>query len=564
MKKTLSIVLIILVCVFCFADVQSFTGNKAGSAQDKDAGSGEAVSPVLRNVISGINPRNKWEKVSEFLDSNRYLSEEAIDLVRQNIPLTPEGERNPVHDLLDNRIEDNSRINTASRHLKNVMDSLSNSTLIRIQPNARYQGIKSNIDIIDEKLNTGLRGNDLKTFHSIAEYVALKSKGYSADNLSNVVTSVRQHMSNFEQVDGKAVQAATALFDSYDQGMRNINEMKKADDIVSEAATNLRTDDNLGNNIDRIRENLLPMTNIEAEGDNTDQDGDLIHDIVYYAQRMNKESPRTLPEHKKVHMNMLLDLLKDEVNRDAAIDNNGSATGEGGGLGDFIGKITSFFQIATQIIGIISDIFFDGENPLGGLASYFDGLPEAGGLSSNLGIGSGTGSGTGSSPGSGSASFSPSGSTSARPSGPGLQRIIQSAEGAVGQGRGGVHGITCYTATTEWGNLACAAVVSAILSNANAGLNEQILYCPTFENTLPGIGYRENNYPSQSEFTAGDVVFWAKSGSGRARHVGVITEKDVYNKWWGVDNSSTRREVVRRPVIRSYYPVVKSIYTYTQ
>ncbi|PLX18878.1 MAG: hypothetical protein C0601_03470 [Candidatus Muiribacterium halophilum] len=134
----------------------------------------------------------------------------------------------------------------------------------------------------------------------------------------------------------------------------------------------------------------------------------------------------------------------------------------------------------------------------------------------------------------------------------GQQRIVQKALGVVGQADV-IYGIDCYNSATEYGNLACAATVSAILRNSNVGYNRQILYCPYMQNYFDELGWRKIR---NRMYEPGDVVFWTRRSGDRARHVGVIVERDVYGKWWAVDNSSSRKRLLKRPVIRSYYPVV--------
>ncbi|MFA5480280.1 MAG: SH3 domain-containing protein, partial [Candidatus Muiribacteriota bacterium] len=132
------------------------------------------------------------------------------------------------------------------------------------------------------------------------------------------------------------------------------------------------------------------------------------------------------------------------------------------------------------------------------------------------------------------------------------ERIAYYANQAVGQS-GVIFGVSCYTKDTAYGRLACAAVVSAILKKSNVGYNKVELYCPYQQRYLDSIGFKTI---TNKRYNKGDVVFWAKYQGDRARHVGVIVQKDVYGNWWTVDNSSSQLKVLKRPLIRSYYPVV--------
>jgi len=134
----------------------------------------------------------------------------------------------------------------------------------------------------------------------------------------------------------------------------------------------------------------------------------------------------------------------------------------------------------------------------------------------------------------------------------GQQRITHKALAVVGQ-RDIIYGIDCYNPTTEYGNLACAAVISAILRNSNVGYSRQILYCPYMQNYFDDLGWGKIR---NRMYQPGDVVFWTRRSGDRARHVGIIVQRDVYGKWWTVDNSSSRLRIVKRPLLRSYYPVV--------
>ncbi|MDD5092169.1 MAG: SH3 domain-containing protein [Candidatus Wallbacteria bacterium] len=131
------------------------------------------------------------------------------------------------------------------------------------------------------------------------------------------------------------------------------------------------------------------------------------------------------------------------------------------------------------------------------------------------------------------------------------EQIIKSALGAEGKSDV-IYGVDCYTATTEYGNLACAAVVSAILKNAGCG-NQHHLACVGLRDHLKSIGWSSI---SNEQYGKGDVCYWTKTSGDRPRHVGVIVAKDVYGKWWTIDNSSSAKEVQKRPLIRSYYPII--------
>ncbi|PLX19329.1 MAG: hypothetical protein C0601_02120 [Candidatus Muiribacterium halophilum] len=552
MKRLFAILIIMLFLITSYSDSYSGSMSFGGNQPVKKAKTSD-VADVLRQNISGINANNKFEKVSEYLDSNQYLGEDVINDIKRNISLTPEGAENPVHKIIEQRIDKSFEMNTISRQLENVMRNLSASQQLRIRPNDNYSNLKQSIDTIDEQLRTGLRAGDRATLDSIAEFVALKSKGYTARFIAPIVQDARKHTGEDDGANG----AINRLFDAFGNGLETINQMNEADDIVQEATTNLRADDNLDENMDIVQKRIIPLTSIGKDDPKVDEDGHPISDVIYYMRRMNREMPRAMNEAKKNHMNLMLDILEQQLSRnEGTLDNNGREPGAGGG--DFLQKIQGFLQLANLIIQIISEIAMDTENPASGLSQFFSGLPAVSNATSLCNGSTCPGTTT-----SADATTTTADSTPAtRPSGAGLSRIIQSANAAVGQS-GRIHGILCYTATTEWGNLACSAVVSAILQHAGT-FNEQELYCPTLEQKLQARGYDRTNYPSQSQFTPGDVVFWAHTRSERARHVGVITNKDVYNQWWGVDNSSSAREVRKRPTIRSYYPVVRSIFTYTR
>lgn len=114
-----------------------------------------------------------------------------------------------------------------------------------------------------------------------------------------------------------------------------------------------------------------------------------------------------------------------------------------------------------------------------------------------------------------------------------------------------VYGVTCYTATTEWGNKACAAVVSAVLKKAGC-VSKINLACVGLRADLKKKGWKDIG----NKFEKGDVCYWTKSKGDRPRHVGIIVQKDGYGKFWTIDNSSGSKKVLKRPLKRSYYPVI--------
>lgn len=136
------------------------------------------------------------------------------------------------------------------------------------------------------------------------------------------------------------------------------------------------------------------------------------------------------------------------------------------------------------------------------------------------------------------------------------EKNISVALRAVGQS-GTLYGFQVYNEDTQWGVVACAAVVSAILIEADVNLVYE-LYCPTLKSKLKNLGWESY---STSNWKAGDVIFWRKATSGsyeqtREKHVGVIVGNSKYREWLTVDNSSTRKEVVKRALNRpSTYPV---------
>ncbi|MDD2717859.1 MAG: hypothetical protein PHW04_18380 [Candidatus Wallbacteria bacterium] len=126
---------------------------------------------------------------------------------------------------------------------------------------------------------------------------------------------------------------------------------------------------------------------------------------------------------------------------------------------------------------------------------------------------------------------------------PGL--IVPKALEAVGSSTY-VHGYQVYTAATEWGNLACAAVVSAILCAAGE-MDQLLLHVDRLHDHLMNDkGWRP---AGSDDFQPGTVVFW---GTSCREHTGIIVDKDAYGEWWTVDNSSGKRMVVKLP-IHGYY-----------
>jgi len=137
--------------------------------------------------------------------------------------------------------------------------------------------------------------------------------------------------------------------------------------------------------------------------------------------------------------------------------------------------------------------------------------------------------------------------------GGGTGDIVRWANGAVGQS-GTLYGFNVYNANTQYGGLACCAVVSAILIKANAIPSRSYEeYCPTMKNKLLGLGWM--TYGNQA-FRAGDVIFWKRDASDRERHIGIVVGKDRSGNWMTVDNDSVRKVVTIRPLFRpSSYPV---------
>ncbi|MGM0608733.1 MAG: SH3 domain-containing protein [Candidatus Muiribacteriota bacterium] len=136
------------------------------------------------------------------------------------------------------------------------------------------------------------------------------------------------------------------------------------------------------------------------------------------------------------------------------------------------------------------------------------------------------------------------------------ETITHYSNRAIGQS-GTLYGHKVYTSDTAHGRLACVAVVSAILIQSDVGINKMKLYCPYMQNYLSDQGWR---IISNKRYNKGDVVFWTRTAGDRARHIGIIVQKDVYGNWWTVDNSSSQLKVLKRPLDRSYYPVVLPAY----
>lgn len=135
------------------------------------------------------------------------------------------------------------------------------------------------------------------------------------------------------------------------------------------------------------------------------------------------------------------------------------------------------------------------------------------------------------------------------------EAIVEAALGAEGKSDV-IYGVDCYTSTTQNGVLACAAVVSAILREAKCE-NKIHLACVNLREHLESdLGWTEY---SKDECMEGDVCFWRKNSSDRPRHVGIIVERDRYRGWWAIDNSSSDKKVLKRPLDRDYYPVVDPV-----
>ncbi|MGM0607703.1 MAG: hypothetical protein ACQESP_04695 [Candidatus Muiribacteriota bacterium] len=575
-KKTLSVLLIILMIMLVSAEsLRTGTQTFKGTTGEDERGYDGSIPGILRQHIPGINSNNQFDKISEYLDGNNYLDEDVVEAALAVITRTGEGEKNHVHELLDEKIDKNFQLETATTHLGNVIERLTSAQQIQIKPNENYNNIKDKVEIIEEKIKNGLRSGDTRVIDSIAEYVADKSKGYEARHIASVVNTAREHLSSGDLRNHDAGAQINALFDSFDEGVSTINNMLEASPVVSEARTNLRTNDNINNNYEIIEDVLVPHTNMHSEDEDELVDGHIIHDLVYYSKTMNEEEPRVIEEDRKVHMNLMLDLLKNEMSDiDINIDHDGENTSPGG----FLSGVLSFFETATAIISIFSEMFFGEENPFAGLGELFSGFPAIEGFTdegSGFSIGSAASGGTSSTASATSTSSastsSETTSTSTEPisGGPGAERILEAAlgaEGAVSNGR--LYGKQVYTSTTQGARYACAAVVSAILNHA--GTFDQFILLVSrkgggtegLEEMLPRNGYSDIRFPSNDQMEAGDIVYWRSNRNSRSSHIGVIVEQDSYGKWWAIDNSSNGANVLKRPVERSYYPVVAGVARY--
>ncbi|MDD2716806.1 MAG: hypothetical protein PHW04_13010, partial [Candidatus Wallbacteria bacterium] len=110
-----------------------------------------------------------------------------------------------------------------------------------------------------------------------------------------------------------------------------------------------------------------------------------------------------------------------------------------------------------------------------------------------------------------------------------------------------VYGVNVHTPDTRQGVLACAAVTSAILKKAGR-LKNTLISCEGLRAHLTDRLHW--NHVQLPQYKAGDVVFWGEGND--PDHVGIVVCKDVYGNWWTVDNSSTRRMVVWRPIHGNY------------
>lgn len=141
---------------------------------------------------------------------------------------------------------------------------------------------------------------------------------------------------------------------------------------------------------------------------------------------------------------------------------------------------------------------------------------------------------------------------STEPSGSNALKITESALGAVGQSTY-VYGYHVYTSLTHYGKLACTAVVSAILLHVNA--LDKMYYANRY--LWPHLQYDLHwQKVNIGHYHFGDIVFWAYGGSSTIKHVGIVVSKDVYGKWWTVDNSSKYLKVMKRPIDGGYGRVV--------
>lgn len=132
---------------------------------------------------------------------------------------------------------------------------------------------------------------------------------------------------------------------------------------------------------------------------------------------------------------------------------------------------------------------------------------------------------------------------SARTNGDPADLISGAAMGAVGVASP-VYGVTVHTEATQWGRLACAGVVSAIVKQAGFGVG--IHFTTTaLRDALLARGWKR---VPKSELSAGDVVFWGADQTSRPGHVGVIVASTIITLT--VDNNSLIRRVGLHPLAR--------------
>lgn len=137
-------------------------------------------------------------------------------------------------------------------------------------------------------------------------------------------------------------------------------------------------------------------------------------------------------------------------------------------------------------------------------------------------------------------------------------KIAEKALGAVGMSSY-VYGHHVYTSFTHYGKLACVAVVTSILIEAD--VMDKLYYgCYIFDDYLKQNSNQWKPIISKN-YNQGDIVFWGNSKKS-LRHIGIIVEKDVFGKWWTVDNSSTYLKVMKRPLKRGGTYYVSKAYRY--
>lgn len=121
--------------------------------------------------------------------------------------------------------------------------------------------------------------------------------------------------------------------------------------------------------------------------------------------------------------------------------------------------------------------------------------------------------------------------------------VVEKARGAVGM-TSPVYGVVTHNELTQWGRLACAAVVSAVLKEAGQGVG--IHYnCLGVRGALAGAGW---DRVGARDVRSGDVAFWGEDMVTRPRHVGIVVGHTGFA--WTVDNNSILRMVVLRPLSR--------------